>query len=71
MSEAATNLTAADVRRIFLERLGLRLGPEMSEYVLRRLRGGGTEPIPVMGGNARTGAAVREIIEPSVLTASH
>ena len=70
MSEASTELTADHLRRLVLDRLGLRIGPEMSEYVLRRLRSGVLDPIPVMGGNARTGAAVRVFIEPAALTAA-
>ena len=60
-------MDASEVRQIFLTRLGLRLGPETSSYVLARLQAGQTSAIPldafpVMGGNARTGQPVREVV---------
>jgi hypothetical protein len=42
------------------ERLGLRVGPEMAAYLLKRLNDGtlGEITIPAMGGDARTGMPV-------------
>ena len=75
--------TLPDVQLWFLERLGLRLGPEMAAYVLRRIQtpstpaagtSGGqslSDPsrIPVIGGDARTGLPVRKFIEVAALLA--
>ena len=59
-------MDASAVEELFLKRWGLRLEPEMCRYVLRQLErtalppeGGG---LAVMGGDARTGAAVRRFI---------
>ena len=65
-------MTAEEVRKLFLNRLGLRIGPETAAYVLRRLEAGQAAPglgepageIPVMAGDARTGAAVRRFVHP-------
>jgi hypothetical protein len=42
------------------ERLGLRVGPQMAGYLLKRLSDGtlGESAIPAMGGDARTGMPV-------------
>ena len=61
-------MDAEQLRHIFLERLGLRIGPEMSRYVLRRIESGHDSPmplgaIPVMAADARTGAPVRQLID--------
>ena len=69
-------MNAEDVRRLFLERLGLRIGPETAAYVLRRLEAGHAAlplgevagGIPVMAGDARTGVAVRRTISVSQIT---
>ena len=56
-------MTASDVQRIFLERLNLRLGPEMAAYVLGRMESDAPWPalgsIPVIAGDARTGRPFR------------
>ena len=42
---------------------GIRVGPAMSEYVLEQLGAArSTNEFPVMGGDARTGVAVRRLI---------
>ena len=72
-------MSPEDVRKLFLERLGLRIGPETAAYVLRRLEAGhvalplGDAPggIPVMAGDARTGVAVRRMISVSQITGTH
>jgi hypothetical protein len=63
-------LTVAEVQKLFVHRLGLRIGPETAAYLLRRLEREGPAPaIPVMGANARTGVAVRVFVETSQVTA--
>ena len=54
----------ADVRHLFLTRFGIRLEDEMCDYVAHRLRTGqpvhaGEDALAVMGGHAKTGAAIR------------
>ncbi len=53
------------VCELLLERFGLRVKPEMGQYVLRqlqRLPAGASDAIAVMGGQARTGVAVRQLV---------
>jgi hypothetical protein len=57
----------AQVRELLLKRFGLRVRPEMGQYVLRRLAAAPSDSIPVMGGDARTGVAVRQIIAAAAL----
>ena len=54
-----------EIRKRVLEAYGIRVEPEMSEYVLRRLRQAGTalRELPVIGGEARTGMPVRRTID--------
>ena len=65
----STPLTAAEVEKLFVQRLGLRIGPETAAYVLRqmasgqaRLPLGADAAVPVMGADARTGVAVRATV---------
>jgi hypothetical protein len=65
---------ARDVQETFREKLGIRLGNEMAKYVLRRLneRQGAGLPlgeIPIMGGDAKTGVAVRTMAPLNLLAA--
>ena len=65
-------MDASHVQDLFLRRLGIRIGPEMAGYVLRRLRAGEQSAVPigpvaVMGGDARTGVPVRQFVDPSLL----
>ena len=50
------------IRRALVDHFRLRIGPHMTQYVQRRLLGRELLKIPVMGGDARTGIAVRQII---------
>jgi hypothetical protein len=50
------------IHRIMVHDFGLRIQPHMTEYVRRRLLKRAHASIPVMGGDARTGVAVRKII---------
>jgi hypothetical protein len=61
---------AENVRKLLRERSGVRIGPRTSDYVLGRLLDppdGKHAPIAVMGGDARTGAAIRTFVEPAIL----
>ena len=51
-----------EIRRRLIAQFGIHIEPEMSRYVLRRVNGGGGA-IPVMGGDARTGVAVRKLVD--------
>ena len=60
--------TAVDgeaIRKRMLDAYGSRVEPEMSEYGLRRLRhaGDALRELPVIGGEARTGRPVRQMID--------
>jgi hypothetical protein len=51
------------IREILLRQFGIRVGPEMGRYVLSRLISAPPgEPIAIMGGDARTGVAVRQVV---------
>ena len=58
-----------EIRKRMLDAYGIRVEPEMSEYVLRRLHqaGGALRELPVIGGEARTGMPVRRTIDPARL----
>jgi len=50
-----------EVRQRMLDLHGVRVEPEMSEYVARRLAEAGASlaSLPIIGGDARTGMPVR------------
>jgi hypothetical protein len=50
------------IREQLLIHLKLRVEAEMTRYIQRRLASGATEPLPIMGGDARTGAAIRKFV---------
>ena len=50
------------INRIMVHHFGLRIRPNMTDYVRRRLLNRAQKSIPVIGGDARTGLAVRKII---------
>jgi hypothetical protein len=51
------------IRQAMVHTFGLRIQTNMTQYVRRRLLdGGGQRSIPVIGGDARTGVAIRKII---------
>ena len=62
-------MNAAQVQTIFRDRLGLRIGPAVAAYVLRRIQSGDESPpmppgaIPVIAADARIGAPVRQLID--------
>jgi hypothetical protein len=56
----------SELRLLLRDRLGLRIEPEMSKYVLRRA-GELNQPIAVIGNDARTGTPRRQIVDLSLL----
>lgn len=63
-------MTPSQVDALLLRELRIRVGPAMAEYVARRIadaRDGRGDPIPVFGGDARTGVPVRLIVDPQTL----
>jgi hypothetical protein len=54
-------MTPSEVQQLLLNRLGLRVGPEMAAYVLRACNAAAPAPtIPVIATEARTGVATRQ-----------
>jgi hypothetical protein len=53
---------------LFRDRLGVRVGPEMSRYAARRLTAS-PEVFPIIGADARTGVPRRYIVDPNLLAA--
>jgi hypothetical protein len=53
------------------ERLGLRVGPEMAKYLLKRISEGtlGQSTISAMGGDAKTGIPIHQSIPIATLKA--
>lgn len=70
MGEPGTNepLTIQQVQELLLCQAGLRTGPEMAAYVLRRWQTAPGAPIPVLAADARTGIPVRREIDSALLT---
>ena len=66
-------MDANEVRKLFRHRLGIRLEPEMCRYVLGQISqpaaNSATAEIPVIGGDARTGVALRRMVPLDLLTA--
>jgi hypothetical protein len=56
----------SELRLLIRDRLGLRIEPEMSNYVLRRA-GESNQPIAVIGSDARTGTPRRQIVDLGLL----
>ena len=58
-------MDADAIRQRMLDAYGIRVEPQMSEYVLRRLTqaGAALRELPVSGGEARTGMPVRMTID--------
>lgn len=54
-------MTSEEARLICREKLGLRVGSAMSEYIVRQIAPPDAPPsIPVIGGDARTGIPARK-----------
>ena len=62
-------MDAEAIRQRMLDAYGIRVEPQMSEYVLRQLRNaaGALRELPVIGGEARTGVPVRKVIDLALL----
>lgn len=52
-------MTGSEVQQLLLDRLGLRVGPEMAAYVLRSWNAGASK-VPVIATHARTGIPTSE-----------
>ncbi len=55
-------MTDSQVPDVILKRFGLRIQPQMGQYVARQLSKSSSDSIPVIAGDARTGVAVRQLI---------
>jgi hypothetical protein len=61
-------VTNEDAQLICLDNLSLRIGPAMSEYIVKRVAAAGAEGlIPVIGGDARTGVPARKEISVALI----
>jgi hypothetical protein len=58
----------SQLQSLVRDRLGLRIGPEMIKYLAARLAAS-PDAFPIMGADARTGAPVRQMVDPRVLVA--
>jgi hypothetical protein len=58
---------AEEVRELLLNKLGLRVEPEMSRYVATQLANANGS-VAVIGGDARTGRPIRQFIAPADLS---
>lgn len=62
-------MDSEELRKLFRDRVDIRIGPHTGEYVARKLCDPAAKaaPFPVMGGDARTGVPVRMLVEPALL----
>ena len=61
-------MDAGEVRKRMLAQFGIRIEPEMGNYVLRQLENRSVSSFPVMGGDARTGVPVRRMVPASAFS---
>ena len=59
-------MVETELQKLVRMRLGLRIDPQMAEYLGKRLADT-TGLIPLIGGDARTGTPRRELIDPRLL----
>ena len=64
------NTDHSRMTQVLLNRFGLRVHPEMGRFVLARLASSKQSTIPILGGDARTGIAVRQLLAASELRAA-
>ena len=69
-------MDAIEIQKRILNRYGIRVEPAMSDYVVRKLAQTARPPgkpasFPVMGGDARTGIPVRQLISPNDFSNAH
>lgn len=60
-------MSGNDIQPLVLRELGIRIGPAMADYVARQRSTAPAAPIPVIGGDARTGIPVRKLLDPAAL----
>ena len=62
-------MDAENLGKRFRDELGIRLEPASCDYLHRRLLEvpPPVDAIPVIGGNARTGVAIRTLVKPDAL----
>ena len=64
-------MTVSQVQRLFVRRFGIRIGDQTAQYVLDHMaQNAESSHLPVMGGDARTGAAIRAEIPLQLLLQS-
>ena len=51
-----------EIQRMLLDECGLRVTPEMGEYILASLKVSGTGDVAIIGGDAKTGVPIRTTI---------
>ena len=62
-------MTTHDVEELIRNRLGLRLGTAMAQYVLDQFKAAGVPTIPVIAADARTGTPIRTTFDLTTLSA--
>jgi hypothetical protein len=60
-------MDGAEVQRKILAQYGIRVEPEMGDYVARQWALAANAPVAVLGADARTGVPVRMEIDPALL----
>ena len=62
-------MTQQEIQQRMLDAYGIRVEPQMSAYVARKLAAAGSalRELPVIGGDAKTGVPVRVMVEPAKL----
>jgi len=60
-------MQADQIPPLLLQRLGLRIGPNMAQYISESFNGGSSNPLPIIAGDARTGIARRQNLDPAHL----
>lgn len=63
-------MQADQVASLLLRRMGLRIGPQMAQYIAESISIAPSALLPIIAGNAATGVAVRRTINPSDLQQS-
>jgi hypothetical protein len=59
----------AEIGRLFVDRLGLRIEPEMCRYIASRMDESDTS-FPIIAASARTGTPVRKLIDAQSIKAA-
>lgn len=60
-------MSPSQAQQLALQKLALRIEPNMAEYLVDELQRPSNAPIPLMGGDARTGAHERRLVDPRLL----